>query len=260
MNPIELNESLLDQFDLFSKNKLPAKDMKSIQTKLEEDPTFRSSYEAFLLCKEVIEIKIASGLRYQMEQWKLSQSQQSGTIIELPKSKIIKALSWYKWAAAASILLFLSFSYYKLQDLRQIPDQMIADLLEIPESGTRGEDVNINSLDAIAFKYKDQPALAIDQIKNLPTVAERRSQSYLGKFYVRINKFDLAEQSFIQAKILGDPDAEIGIFLTQYKAGNTGPEFQKRLDVILSNENYIYRAEALKIKRNTNSIWWKLLH
>ncbi len=260
MTPIELNEPLLDQFDLFSKNKLSKEEAATFKLRLDQEPDLRSLYDAFLISNATIESKIESDLRQQLQEWKEISGSSPTKTVELPNRRQAYRITWYKVAAAASILFAVGICYFNVQKLNREQTDMVENLLEIPDNATRGNNMDSMDLNAIASKHKNDPAQAVALLKKIQVadIQQGQRQAYMGKFYIRMGDYPQAMESFKQAKVYGSQDGDIGLLLTYFKSGNSSVEFKQLLEEVLANPNHINHGDAVKINKIINGIWWKL--
>ncbi|MEP7269388.1 MAG: hypothetical protein ABI844_17335 [Saprospiraceae bacterium] len=241
-------ESQIDQFEKYTLAKMSLEERQAFETKLLQSPEFHSSFDAFLISRDVINEKIEAGLRDTLKQWQ-SESKAEPKIVQL---------SWLKYAAAASIIAVISLVTFQNYRINKIVDSMIATNLPLSET-TRGEQQD--KISKILADHENKAQDAILELKKIDSMDQNygKAQSVLAKFYIRQGNCVETLKSYANAHDYGINDVTLGILLCQMKCNKPDADFQKRLDSILADSNNNDYQAAKKINEQVNGFWWKLL-
>lgn len=262
MNQIILNDALLDLFEAYQSGGMSAEDKSRFESRLETEPELKESYRAFLTSRDAIEIKIADDLKARMKAW-----EKQGNIVELqPEAGRTRRLKWAAWAAAASLLFFLSIGIAQYRSVKSFPMEAIAEYQPIQALTTRNGDQN-SSLNGIIRDYTTEAATAEQTISALlkirpeaPGNEYQKAQGYLARLYLRQG---LCAEAAAAYQRTGEPggareEAEIGNVLCLIREGHKREDINAALKPILENQNHSFNIAAREIDKEVNGLWWRL--
>lgn len=274
MNNLNLNETTLDLFESYTKNQLNEKEKASFNEQLAQDPSFNSNFQSFLLSKAVINEKIEASLRDQMKQWGQgyvpNHATDGSNIVEIPHtSHKVKKMNWSRWAAAASFLFLLVSGTIQYNNINKFPqeqlNEQVALVYEVPrsEANVSSSRININKIISSLGTKRDKQSLekAISELSAGNSLDEnyKTAQKFIGELYTHLGNWAMAEKAFQNSNASEDLKQRSHL-LAMLKSKDTGPEFQKKLDDLINNPNSSNNEIANKLKRKTNSFWWKIFN
>jgi hypothetical protein len=272
MNELNLNETTLDLFDNFSKNTLYEKDSTEFKNKLEADPAFNASYQAFLMSKAVINEKIALNLREQMQEWKRKSSStekpEDDKIIKLPQRRTAeRRINWLKWTAAASALFVIIVGLKQYTFYKGYTDQLLNDHVALETGATRSEPsppsrINIDKIIQTLGNNPKTDAIenAISELSKGNSMDSNyvQAQIQIGKLYTHLGNWSMAEKAYLNGNASKNLMEISEILATMKTKESKTKEFQNKLDNLLHDSDDSNDEIIKQIQTKTNTIWWKL--
>lgn len=273
MNDLNLNDTTLDLFDSYTKNQLNEKEKAAFNERLAQDSSFNSTFQSFLISRDVINEKIEASLREQMKQWNADRRdsiENEGTNkVEFVKPTGIKKLDWTKYAAAASVLILLSIGILQYRSTKSFPGKLINEQLPLEVYATREANQASSSIDVDQMvkellnkpsneNYQKVKTALADLSPSDPNYSN--AQDLLIKVAVRTNDKDLANQALKNSKSVAEKTMFIELlFMLQAKTPRNA--LNEKINEYMKNYSTgSYSDEVKKIQNRINSISWRLFH
>lgn len=246
-----ITPATLDLFESYFHKKLSDAQMSEVQSRLKSDEAFGKLYQSYLTSREVINDKIASGLRQDLKQWAADQSNQK------IKSKVIHLGLWKKLAAAC-VLGLISLTVFQSNSNDRFIDDQIEKNFAV--NYTRGDEVDVARIMIEWGRTKDENKAVNELTQIAPESSEyKKAQSALG--YLSIKKGDF-QNTLNHLEKANKLNQELRIYtglLCKMKSNQIDQDFFKDLNQLLEDPKSDYYTHALDIKDKVNSFWWKLL-
>lgn len=249
----QLSPELIKLFEDYYHNKLSAEQKTTFESNLNSDKTLNLTYLAYLQSREVINEKIESTLRVDLNKWKN----------EVPKPKVKTiSLSYWKSAIAASMIGMISLVAYQDYKINNFIDTQISENLSLYEGATRGE--NVSNVEKIIadFNQNHNKAFAISELNKITSnnAEYGNAQKKLGYIYVRDGDCKNTQKCLANAYGNNNNDElTLAMILCQIKCNKIDDSMLRNLNAMAADSTNLNHQIASTIQKKISGFWWKLL-